>query len=202
MRHETSRELFGYWNRARKDRASPERDDIDPAAIRNVLADTFLLEPGRDGQFRIRLSGTRLDALWLDDLKGRPFLDLWGDDRHSIAAALWTVMDGTSPVVIGARTGPAGRLAMAAEILLLPLRYHGKTHERLLGALTLAQMPPWIGLVPVERLRLVSLRIIEPGVAAALPVLRRTRDEDEAVERRGHLTIYNGGREPKAPDAR
>jgi hypothetical protein len=195
MRHEASLELFRHWDRVRKHRATPERDDIDPAAIRSVLADTFLLDPGRDGQFRIRLSGTRLDALWLGDLKGRSFLDLWGDDRHSVAAALWTVMDGACPVIMGARTGPTGRMAANVEVLVLPLRYHGKTHERMLGALTLAETPPWIGLLPVERLRLVSLRIIEGEAATGLPMLTPPPEEDFVrVERRGHLTVYSGGR--------
>ncbi len=195
MRHEASRDLFRYWNEVREPRASPERDDIDPGEIRNVLADTFILEARRDGTFPLRLSGTRVDALWLANLRDHCFLDLWGDDRHSIAAALWTVMDGTSPVILAAKAKPRGRPEVSAEALLLPLRHHGRTHSLVLGALSIAQPPSWIGLVPIEKLRLVSLRVIMPEEAVRLPVLPHTVGTQSAPQQRhGHLTVYAGGR--------
>ena len=196
MRHETTRELFRYWNEVRRQRSSPERDEIDPSAIRNILADTFLIERRPDGTFPIRVSGTRLDALWLADQKSRCFLDFWAEDRHSVAAALWTVMDGASPVVLGAKASPTGRAGVSAEGLLLPLRHHGKTHSLVLGAFSLAAPPSWIGLVPIERLRLVSLRVVTPAEAVEPAPLPRwaTVAGEKIVERRAHLTVYAGGR--------
>lgn len=196
MRHEATRDLFRYWNRVRGGRASPERDQIDPTAIRDVLAETFLLETRADGTFPIRLSGTRLDALWLHDLKDRCFLDLWGEDRHSVAAALWTVMDGTAPVVLSAATCPSGRAETRVESLLLPLRHNGRTHSLVLGTLSLNTSPPWIGLVPVERLRLISMRVLTPNEEVDLPVMRRISIDATMPppKRRAHLTIYAGGR--------
>ena len=196
MRHETTRELFRYWNRVRKERSSPERDEIDPASIRHILADTFLLEKKPDGTFPVRLSGTRLDALWLADQKGRCFLDFWGDDRHAVAAALWSVMDGSVPVVLGARASPPGRPAVGVEGLLLPLRHHGRTHSLMLGTLSLAEPPSWIGLVAIEQLKLVSLRMISPADFAAPPAMGGWAGlpGSRMVERRAHLTVYPGGR--------
>ena len=195
MRHEATRQLFRYWNAIRKERASPERDDIDPGAIREVLPDTFLLAARPDGSFRIRLSGTRYDALWLAGQKGHDFRDAWGEDRHSLAAALWTVMDGASPVVLGTKALPPGRTPVEAEGLLLPLRHHGKTHSLILGALTLAQPPTWIGLIPIERLRLTSLRVVTPA-SVSLPVVAMpaASGRPSPVSKRGHLTVYAGGR--------
>ena len=195
MRHEASRDLFRYWNEVREPRASPERDDIDPGEIRHVLADTFILESRRDGTFPLRLSGTRVDALWLASLRDCCFLDLWGDDRHSIAAALWTVMDGASPVILGAKARPQGRPEISAEALLLPLRNHGRTHSLVLGALSIAQPPSWIGLVPIERLRLVSLRVIMPEEAVSLPIIPKVAHTQPVPQRQHkHLTVYAGGR--------
>jgi hypothetical protein len=54
MRQPVTRELFAYWDRLRKGRAAPERAGIDPAAIRNAPADTFLLEIDSACLFPIR----------------------------------------------------------------------------------------------------------------------------------------------------
>jgi hypothetical protein len=43
MKHPSNRELFDYWNEQRGSRLAPERDEIDPHAIRRVLADMFIL---------------------------------------------------------------------------------------------------------------------------------------------------------------
>ena len=44
MKHPSNRELFNYWNERRGERLAPERADIEPAAIRQVLGDTFVIE--------------------------------------------------------------------------------------------------------------------------------------------------------------
>ena len=50
----------------------PERDDIDPAAIRRILADSFVLavEPGQHPRFRV--AGTRICELFGRECAGRP----------------------------------------------------------------------------------------------------------------------------------
>ena len=104
MRQSVTKELYAYWSRLKGARSAPDRTDIDPAAIRHVLADTFIVEIDQACAFPIRLSGTRLNALWLDDQKGRSFLDLWRmEDRRNVAAAVLTVIDGVAPIVAGAR---------------------------------------------------------------------------------------------------
>lgn len=161
MRQAVTRDLYAYWNRLRGARSAPDRSDIDPAAIRHVLADTFIIEIDQERQFPIRLCGTRLNAMWLFDQKGRSFLDLWRvADRRNVAAALLTVVDGVAPVVAGARAPAAERRPMELELLLLPLRHFGKTHSRLLGSLAPACQPGWLGLAPAEPLELLSLRVI------------------------------------------
>ncbi len=44
MKHPTSRMLFSYWDSLRGDRAAPERGEIEPGAIRHILAETFILD--------------------------------------------------------------------------------------------------------------------------------------------------------------
>ena len=43
MKHAASRELYAYWQEKRGARPAPERTDIEPGAIRAVLADAFIL---------------------------------------------------------------------------------------------------------------------------------------------------------------
>ena len=42
MKHAASRELYAYWQEKRGPARAPERTDIEPGAIRAVLADAFV----------------------------------------------------------------------------------------------------------------------------------------------------------------
>ena len=55
MKLAASRELFAYWCGLRGARSAPERDDVDPGAIRGVLADTFILEHDAARGFPLRI---------------------------------------------------------------------------------------------------------------------------------------------------
>lgn len=196
MRQQATRELYSYWNGLRRQRAAPDRAEIDPAEIRSVLSDTFMIEADRDALYPLRLSGARVNALWARDLKGRSFLDLWGEDRANIAAVLLTVMDGACPVVAGAQTCLAGRPPIDLELLLLPLRHHGRTHARVLGSLSAAQSPEWVGLIPIERLELRSLRILS-GARRSLELPLAPRPPvavDRRMKFRPQFRLIQGGR--------
>jgi hypothetical protein len=160
MRQRVTNELYAYWSSLKGARAAPERSEIDPSAIRHVLADAFMIEIDLQAAFPIRLSGTRLNALQLADQKGRSFLNLWREaDRRSVAAAISTVVDGGAPIVGGARGGVFGQ-PLDLELLLLPLRHFGRTHSRVMGSLTPMRQPSWFGLEPASPLGLTSLRVI------------------------------------------
>jgi hypothetical protein len=190
MKHATSRMLYAYWNDLRGDRAAPERGEIEPGAIRHILADTFVLELDAAGAARIRLAGTRCCALFGRELKGSRFDSLWPKREASdIAGLVATVLDETAAVVAGLRAA-AGERGLDLELLLLPLRYRGKTHARMLGSLSLAVIPDWLGLAPVEDLAISSLRVIRPA--------RRQPggppDVLSAAERRQRFVVHPGGR--------
>ena len=162
MRHPASRELYAYWNGLRGERTAPQRCEIDPAAIRTVLADTFMLDVDEEGQYPFRLAGTRVNALLDAEQKGRPFLDIWRPaERRNVAAVLLTVTDGGCAVVAGGAMAPEGRDECALELLLLPLRHYGKTHSRVLGLIKAAAPPAWVGHLPAAPLTLRSLRVLD-----------------------------------------
>lgn len=175
MRQATTLELYEYWNHLRGARLSPERAEIDPAAIRHILADTMILESDDERRFPVRISGTRLNALFLDEQKGRSFVDLFTpEERPSVSVMIQSVLDEARPLVAGLTAAPEDARPVNLELLLLPLRHHGKTHARVLGALTPTAIPAWLGLRPASCLRMVAMRYIDDGEPGpVLPMLRQ-----------------------------
>ena len=183
MRHPACRELFDYWRLLCAGRAAPERDAIDPAAIRGILADVFILEVDAPRAFPFRLSGARLNALLMREQRGASFLDLWRDsDAAAMAAVLEGMLADRRPVAAGVTTAPPDHARLDLELLLLPLRHRGKTHARVLGCLAPARVPGWFGLLPAQPLALASLRVLD------------ARASEEPGPRRGHLVVHAGGR--------
>ena len=161
MKFAASRELYAYWSRLRGARSAPERDDVDPGAIRGVLSDTFILEFAPQSGFPLRVVGARTGALFQRELRGAPFLDLWrAPDRDEIRAVLAAVADEAQPFLIGTSAAPEGVPPIDVEVLLLPLRHHGATHARVLGCCAPGAAPLWLGLLGVGALALLTLRAL------------------------------------------
>ena len=193
----------------RRGRASPERADMDPAAIRGCLADTFMLEIDRSLTYPFRLCGTRLAALFTFEPKGRSFLDFW--DRSStrdLADLIACVHDEATIIVAGVSAGAGAGPATDYEMLLLPLRHQGKTHARILGCLAPVALPVWLGLVAGQPLGLNSWRSIDQASLSgsdgegervtrsnAFSALGVPFDiKADAARRRVHLIVHDGGR--------
>jgi hypothetical protein len=188
-----SQQLFSYWTQLRGARGAPERNDIDPAAIRGVLADTFILEFNPPG-FPLRISGSRTNALFLRELRGESFLELWRpQDRAEAGEILAAVANEAQPFLLGAVGGPAGVEATDIEVLLLPLRHHGATHSRVLGACAPRSLPRWLGLLPIGLLALTSLRALGPGERNSADATAHDFLRQGNFRRRGHLFVYSSG---------
>jgi hypothetical protein len=204
MKHPSTLELFRYWNQLRGERTAPERNEIDPGAIRHILADTFMLDIDTDKRFPFRLAGTRVNALFDAEQKGQSFLDLWtAEERRNLAGVLLTVADGACPVVAGAVAGPEGHGDCPFELLLLPMRHHGKTHSRILGIIKTVRTPAWLGMLPIGPLNLRSLRIVDEAElnrddareAADSPrrLAAKLRGTSQALDGRPSLRVIEGG---------
>jgi hypothetical protein len=165
MKHASIRELFDYWNARRGRRPAPERTEIEPGAIRRVLADTFILafEPGLGHPFRI--AGTRVCALFGRELKGEGFLDLWAiTSRADLRDLAAIVADESVGVVASASGASADGATLQLELLLLPLRHHGRTDARFLGALVPCERPAWLGTSALGNLTLGTHRYVGASV--------------------------------------
>jgi hypothetical protein len=194
MKHPSTRALHTYWNQKRGHRAAPDRADIDPAAIRHALGDTFMLAADFADELRFRLAGTRVCALFCREIKGEAFAELWGEDsRDRIEALLATVNDEMLGAVAGVTAHTADGSDADLEILLLPLAHVGHARIRALGILAPVVPPYWLGERPVVELTLGTLRHIGPETDrlgapqfASIPVAGR---------RRHGFVVYSGGRE-------
>ncbi len=163
MKHSSTRELYEYWQRLRGSRPAPDRTEIEPSDIRRVLGDTFILEVASRTDYRFRLAGTRVCALYGRELKGRDFLSFWkGKDRDAVATLLAAVSQDAGAAVVGINARAAHDRDIACEILLLPIRQKDGGFSRILGSLAPMEDPYWIGIHPVVSQAIVSLRLIWP----------------------------------------
>jgi len=196
MKHSSIRELFEYWNERRGLRAAPERGDIEPGAIRRILADTFMLAFDERAGHPFRIAGTRVCAAFGRELKGEGFVDLWAaENQDLIRDILAIVAQETIGVVLSARgqsvankVGPGGSLNF--EVIILPLSHRGRTNARVVGALAPVETPYWLGTSALGPLTLGTHRYLDPGLTTQAPHPRQVQSLGHI--RRG-LVVYHGG---------
>jgi hypothetical protein len=193
MKHPSSYRLYEYWNAQRGLRVAPSRADIDPGAIRHVLADTFMLGIAPQEGHPFRIAGTRVCAAFGRELKGQAFVDLWRrEHRGLLADLLASVIQEPVGVVASVNTRTSEGAALEFELLLLPLRHQGRMDRRILGALAPTAIPHWFGAHAVGPLTLGPHRFLGPATATtALPRLATPMPSGRMT--RGFV-VYEGGR--------
>ena len=194
MKHRVTRELFTYWDGLRGGRTAPERSDIDPADIHQILGDTFILEFQNDEDLLFRLAGTRLCGSFCRELKGRNFLDIWNrEDLSSIKLLLTAVAEDEAAAVIGFEGATDRDQTLDFEAVLLPLRHFGQPKSRILGAASPSDMPYWIGIWPLTDLRVTSMRLVWPDET---PSFARSYSNANQPKQRFHLTPSTAALQP------
>jgi hypothetical protein len=192
MKSAPTRKLFAYWNARRGTRLAPERGDIEPGAIRDILGDSFIIAFDAAAEHPFRLAGTRVCTLFGRELKGEPFVRMWDEaSREDIARFTATVADDAVALVAGASARTAQGSPADLELLLLPLYHRGRTHVRLLGTLAPVTPPYWLGAEHVGPLSLGAVRHLGPVVERMSAPQFATA---EAGRQRHGLTVYDGGR--------
>jgi len=190
MKHPSIRELFDYWNLRRGRRAAPDRADIEPSAIRRLLADTFILSYDEAAGHPFRVAGTRICAVFGRELKSEGFLDLWAADSRASARDLIKIVGNEA---VGAIASASGASTLGAthelELLVLPLSHRGRTDARVLGALTPRAAAHWLGVDTLGKLTLGTLRYLGPDHDLAPPIAP-TRLEGRI---RHGFVVYDGG---------
>lgn len=162
MRQQATIALFQYWDRLRGNREAPQRTEIEPADIKSLLADTFILEQDARGEAIFRLAGTRLCAIYGRELRGYSFPVLWSlNDQRIISAHIASVFHDNMVVVAVFEGIGANDRTVEFEMVLLPLQ-GGQGLARALGVIVPMARPYWLGATPIEENHIVSLRIAEP----------------------------------------
>ncbi len=190
MRHPSIRELFEYWNQRRGQRPAPDRADIEPGAIRKVLADTFILSFDATAGHPFRIAGTRICAAFGRELKNESFLDLWAaDSRTQVRDLVNIVRNETVGVVASARGTSTAGTTHDVELLLLPLSHRGRNGARVLGAMAPRDAAYWLGACTLGQLTLGNLRYLGPELEPAPPI---APGRPEGRIRHGFI-VYDGG---------
>src|SRR3954464_3214956 len=102
MKHPSSREFFAYWDEKRGSARAPDRSEIEPGAVRELLGDIFVLSYDPAGGYPFRVAGTRVCALLGRDQKGASFSALFAEDcRRDIEDIIGVVAEELLVAVAG-----------------------------------------------------------------------------------------------------
>jgi hypothetical protein len=189
MKNAATRDLYDYWDKLRGDRPAPERVDIDPAAIRRILGETFIIEVDAARAFPFRLAGTKMCALLGQELRSVSLLDRWAD-RKALEDLVLRVSNDLNVCVVNLVGSTMEGERLGLELLLLPLHHRARTTGRILGSLTPDEAPYWIGLHPIMRFDILAVEWMARTARAVpdAPFL------PAGARRFGHLALVEGGK--------
>jgi hypothetical protein len=136
MKHSSSRAFFTYWDDKRGSERAPDRSDIEPGPLRELLGDIFVLAYDPEAGHPFRVAGTRVCALLGRDLKGDGFPGLFlPDGRREIEDLIAIVAEELLAVIAGVTATAADGSKVPLELLLLPFNTRAHTPLSLTGLL-------------------------------------------------------------------
>ena len=136
MKHPSSREFFAYWDDKRGTARAPDRSEIEPGAVRELLGDIFVLSYDGAAGHPFRVAGTRICALLGCDLKDRSFSGLFAPDaRREIEDIIAVVSEEMLAAVAGITATSEDGTVAHLELLLLPFNARAHTPISLTGLL-------------------------------------------------------------------
>jgi len=134
MQHKSSNQLLTYWDTVRNGRFAPNRFEIEPAQISDILADVFILECADNSTYNIRLAGTRICSSLGHELRNRNLLDYFtGDDRQAVQNLLHNVIKDGAGAVMEFECTNGDRESAVFEMLVLPLMHSDQKGSWLYG---------------------------------------------------------------------
>jgi len=136
MKHPSNQEFFAYWDRKRAGAKAPDRSEIEPEAVRELLGDIFVLSCDSSAGYPFRVAGTRLCALLGSDLKDKSFSGLFiKSGRREIEDIITVVTEEMLAAVAGIAAARQDGTTAHLELLLLPFNHRARTPMSLTGML-------------------------------------------------------------------
>jgi hypothetical protein len=136
MKHPSSREFFAYWDAKRGDARAPDRSEIEPGAVRELLGDIFVLSYDSDAGYPFRVAGTRVSALLGRDLKDTSLVALFAaDSRREIEDIVSYVAEEMLAAIAGITATSEDGTTAHLELLLLPFNNRAHAPISLTGVL-------------------------------------------------------------------
>ena len=167
MKHPSSREFFAYWDKVRGTEKAPDRSDVEPSAVRELLGDIFVLSCDNTDAYPFRVAGTRVCALFGRDMKDESFPALFGrQHRREIEEIISAVAEEMLPAVAGLTAASPDGHETHLELLLLPFNSRAHMPVSLTGVLAPFETEHRGAL---GELKLTSWRYIHPPPQKLLP---------------------------------
>src|SRR5215207_3401009 len=170
MKHPSSREFFAYWDAKRGEARAPDRSEIEPGAVRELLGDIFVLSYDNEAGYPFRVAGTRVGALLGRDLKDTSFSALFtADSRREIEDIVSVVAEEMLAAVAGITATSQDGSTAHLELLLLPFNTRAHAPISLTGVLA-----PFEGDVALlSDFRLISYRYLHRPTKLVPRALRK-----------------------------
>lgn len=159
MKHSSTRAFYSYWDQQRGDALAPDRNAMDPSAVRDLLGDSFVLTCDYAAAVPFRMAGTRLCGLLGRDLKAESFLALWTDtSRREVEDLIGITTDESLATVAGVTASAETGAPVYLELLLLPVARSVHALHSVTGLLVPLTAPAHSGYPRLERLSLTTWR--------------------------------------------
>src|ERR1700679_1930939 len=136
MKHPSNRAFFAYWDDKRGGARAPDRSEIEPGAVRELLGDIFVLSYDAAAGYPFRVAGTRVCALLGCDLKDNSFSALFvPSGRREIEEIITIVSEEMLAAVAAITATSEDGSAAHLELLLLPFNVRAHAPLSLTGLL-------------------------------------------------------------------
>lgn len=211
MKLHTTKYLYEYWNDLRGLKSAPNRKDLDPNLLKEILPNLFLLDRLSPEDYNFRLAGTKTCGIFGEELRDQNFLDLWNqNDRDSFKSLLETLTEQGAAIVCGLK-GRSGDDDVMFEFLALPL-FHAQSNicSSVIGSFGYENEVETSYKLPITNIEMMSLRVIWPvEKTLSLPQTRPAKSSllqvviDEAedatsqvdfLRRRAQFKVIQGGK--------
>jgi hypothetical protein len=198
--HPGSRKLFAHWEMLRAERPYPTREEFSFTPIKELMPDMILIEKDHlRSSYRFRLAGSRVCSLFGRNLTAADALQGWDAFEASVLTSHFELaLRDFQPVLVRMRLMTDTGIAIAAELVALPIQIRESNRVQLIGGLFPFRDIQTIGHSAIRARELVSARTIwtehqggSRRTAAPLPGTRGLPPLNAPAPR---LRVVQGGR--------